>query len=82
MTKLKKPGSTGGVENTGISQRLDALIRISLEGLYKKRKLQNEADAARLLKSVGLGPTEIAKVLGKKTASDVAPYLYPKKNKR
>jgi hypothetical protein len=39
----------------------------------------NEAEAARLLKSAGLTPTEIARVLGKNSATDVSPYLYPKK---
>jgi len=38
------------------------LIRIALEGLYKNKKVKNEGDAARMLKSVGLGPTEIPRV--------------------
>ena len=72
----KKSRSLEESGNLEVIQRLDALIRITLESQYKRKKLQNEGDAARLLKSVGLGPTEIARVLGKKKASDVAPYLY------
>lgn len=64
-----------------INRRLDALIRIILETLYPSNKKFNEATAARMLKSVGLTPTEIAKILGKKSATDIAPYLYPKKKK-
>lgn len=58
--------------------RLDALIRLQIE-LNKEKDTFNEAVAARILKSVGLTPTEIAKILGKKAATDVAPYLYQKK---
>lgn len=68
-----------------ITKRLDALIRVILETLYdKKDKKFNEATAARMLKSAGLTPTDVAKILGKKDATAVAPYLYPKgkKNKR
>jgi len=45
----------------------------------KSKEKFNEAVAARILKSVDLTPTEIARILGKKSATDVAPYLYPKK---
>jgi len=38
-----------------------------------------ETVAVRILRSVELTPTEIAKILGKKSATDIAPYLYPKK---
>mgnify|MGYP001107468287 CR=1 FL=1 len=63
-----------------ITKRLDALIRLFIETSkpHGKEKF-NEAIAARILKSVGLTPTEIAKILGKKSATDVAPYLYSKK---
>ena len=66
-----------------VSKRLDALIRLFIEMNKPKGKEKfSEATAARILKSVGLTPTEIAKVLGKRSASDVAPYLYPKKKSR
>jgi hypothetical protein len=64
-----------------VVKRLDALIRLFIE-INKKpdsKKEFTETDAARILKSLGLTPTEIAKILGKESATDVAPYLYPKK---
>ena len=61
--------------------RMDALIRLFIESNKGEEGL-TDASAARLLKSVGLTPTEIAKIFGKKSATDVAPYLYPKKPKK
>lgn len=65
-----------------VAKRLDALIRLFIEINREKKEKEkfSEATAARILKSVGLTPTEIAKILGKKSAQDVSPYLYPKKN--
>ena len=68
-----------------VTKRLDALIRLFIE--MNKSKPNNEekfseAEAARILKSVELTPTEIAKILGKKSATDVSPYLYPKKKEQ
>lgn len=66
-----------------VTNRLDALIRLFIE--MNKPKSQgkfNEATAARILKSSGLTPTEITKILGKKSATDVSPYLYPKKEEQ
>jgi len=61
-------------------RRLDALIRLFIEtNRTKPKEGFNEASAARILKSVGLTPTEIARILGKKSATDIAPYLYGKK---
>lgn len=66
-----------------ITKRLDALIRIFIEMSKPEYKKEfNEAKAARILKSVDLTPTEIAKILGKKSATDVSQYLYPKKKKK
>lgn len=39
-------------------------------------------DAAPLLYSAGISPTEIAKFFGKSNATEVAPYLYKKKGKK
>jgi hypothetical protein len=66
----------------GPDKRLDALIRLFIE-LNKAgpNKKFTEADAARILRSVDLTPTEIARILGKKSATDVAPYLYSKRAK-
>ncbi len=58
--------------------RLDALIRLLIE-INKGKDGFSDATAARALRSAGLTPTEIAKILGKKSATDVAPYLYSKK---
>jgi hypothetical protein len=62
-----------------IKKRLDALIRLLVEINKPKGKEKfNEAVAARLLRSVDLTPTEIAKILGKKSRTEIAPYLYSK----
>jgi hypothetical protein len=64
-------------------KRLDALIRLFIEMNKPNGKKEfNESVAARILKSVDLTPTEIAKILGKKSATDIAPYLYPKKKNK
>ena len=68
---------SGSFEQSFI-MRLDALLRLQIEFIKDKENF-NEGNAGRILKSVGLTPTEIAKILGKKSATDVAPYLYPKK---
>ena len=64
-------------------KRLDALIRLFIE-LNKSDQNKNftESNAARMLKSVDLTPTEIARIFGKKSATDVAPYLYSKKKNK
>ena len=68
--------------NEGIIKRLDALIRLYIETNKPEKKLKfNEGDAILLLKSVDLTPTEIAKILGKKSATDISYALYPKKGK-
>lgn len=65
---------------TGTEKRLDAIIWLLLE-VYKKNsdKKVNEGDIARLLKSMDLTPTEIAKIMCKKSASDISVHLYAKK---
>lgn len=66
-----------------MKSRLDALIRLFIE-MNKPRGKEGftETTAARILKSVGLTPTEIAGILGKKSATDVSKYLYLKKKSR
>lgn len=64
-----------------VKVRLDALIALFIQ-MNKERKEKEkftDATAARLLKSLGFTPTEIAKILGKKSATDIAKYIYPKK---
>ena len=63
-----------------IIKRLDVLIRLFIEmNKPNSKKNFNEVTAARILKSLDLSPTEIAKILGKKSATDFSQYLYPKK---
>jgi hypothetical protein len=65
-----------------IARRLDALIRLFIEVNKPDAKKEfTEGAAARILQSVRLTPTEIARVLGKKSATDVSKYLYSKKNR-
>ncbi|MBO3758059.1 MAG: hypothetical protein JTT14_03015, partial [Candidatus Brockarchaeota archaeon] len=66
-----------------IVKRLDALIRLFIEMNKPKGKEKfSEATAARILRSIGLKPTEIARILGKKSVTAIAPYLYSKRKKR
>ena len=68
--------------NEGIIKRLDALIRLYIETSKPEKKMKfSEGEAILLLKSVDLTPTEIAKILGKKSATDISYCLYPKKEK-
>lgn len=64
-----------------ITKRLDALIRISLESHLDKNNKFNLTAAVKALNSCGLGPSEIASILGKKS-TDVAPLLYGKKKSK
>lgn len=73
-----RDASTGDVV-----KRLDALIRLSVETSKsdKRQKGLSMASAAKILKSIGLTPTEIARIFGKKSRTDVAGYLYSKEEK-
>lgn len=63
-------------------KRLDAILRLVIEALKSSdSKTFNDSSVSRILNSTGLTPTEIAKVLGKESATDIAPYLYSKKKK-
>ncbi len=63
-----------------IIKRLDALIRIQIESRKKEGTLK-EVDAVRMLSSVGFTPTEIARVLGKKSRTDISRHLYSKEKR-
>lgn len=83
MKAKKSRVDTGALNNEALTKRLDAIIRLLIETKGATREEEfTEAAAARILKSVRLTPTEIAKILGKKSATDVAPYLYGKKEKK
>lgn len=64
-----------------VNKRLDALIRILLEIHFDKKDKFNLTAAVRALKSCGLGPKEIADILGKKM-TDISPLLYPKSKEK
>ena len=65
-----------------VVKRLDALLRLFIEANKPKAKEHfSEATAARFLKSAGLTPAEIARILGKPRVTDLSKYLYPKKKR-
>jgi hypothetical protein len=64
-----------------IIKRLDALIRLFIEKNRTVNKKFSEGEVARILKSVGLTPTEIAKLIGKEKATEVSTFLYQKGKK-
>ena len=65
------------------TKRLDCIIRLFMEILKTSdEKKNNNGSLSRILNSAGLTPTEIAKILGKKSATSIAPYLYQKKKSR
>lgn len=78
--KDKQNSSEDKVDFGSINKRLDALIRISLEIHFDKNNKFNLTAAVKALNSCGLGPKEIADILGKKS-TDVAPLLYTKSKK-
>ena len=76
----KSKNNNNSDPRNGTEKRLDAVIRLLFELLKNEPdKKVNEGDVARILKSVDLTPTEIAKMMGKKSASDISTHLYAKK---
>ncbi len=63
-----------------ILQRIDAIVRLLLLKEFtddnKKFKL---GEAVKFLTSCELEPNDIAKLVGKKKATEISTYLYPKK---
>jgi hypothetical protein len=83
MTPTQQDKTQNSQNSDAIIKRLDALIRLVIEiNKNQSEKNFNEGEVARLLNSVDLTPTEIAKILGKKSRTDVAPFLYAKPKKR
>jgi hypothetical protein len=77
----KKDGKNKKVDKRdAVTKRLDAIIRLYLENYRIANKDFTEKDAAVLLNSSGLTPTEIALVLGKKSKDAISPYLYSKES--
>jgi len=62
------------------TRRLDAIIRLLIElNRPKSDEKLSIASTVEILKSCGLKPIEIAHILGKKSVTDIAQYLYAKK---
>ena len=73
----------GSQQSDPIVKRLDALIRLFIEiNKPENTKNFNETTAARILNSVDLTPTEIAKIMGKKSRTYIASYLYRRKKNK
>jgi len=82
MVREKKElvGKKNNDQRDDLIKRLDALIRVLLENLYTdKNKKFGRKEAIEILNSVGLAPIEIAKILGKKSGTDITPYIYSNK---
>jgi hypothetical protein len=60
------------------SKRLDAIIRLNIEMNKLLNDKFTDAIAANALKSVGLTPTEIARIFGKESRTDITYLLYGK----
>ena len=61
---------------------LKAILMIQIKDKFSNDKKEiNKAEVAWFLHSVGFQPSDIAILLGKKKATEIAPYLYPKKEK-
>lgn len=59
---------------------LKAILMIQIKDKFSNDKKEvNKAEVVRYLHSVGFQPSEIAPLVGKKKATQIAPYLYPKK---
>ena len=86
MTENKKSKSSVKKQKESqdpVIKRLDALIRLFIELNKPKTKEEfTEGTSARLLKSLDFSPTEIAKLLGKKSRTDISAYLYDKPKER
>lgn len=67
-------------ERDPMEKRLDALIRLNCEILLGNKI--GKSELIQSLNSVGLTPLEIAKIMGKSSASDMSPFLYSNKNKK
>jgi len=72
-----KNKDAGGNNNEPVTKRLDVLIRLLIVTHNSEKKL-TDAEVANILKSADLTPTESAKLMGKKSATDVSQYFYKK----
>lgn len=59
---------------------LRLLVQIEIRKMFAKEDgILKIAEASRFLNSLGCTPTEIANLLGKKKATEVSQFIYPKK---
>ena len=65
----------------GIERRLDALIRMTIEILTNEGRKMEIGDIIRALRSAGLTPSEIGKIMGKERTY-VSGFIYGQKSKR
>ena len=80
---MPRGSSASNSEDQRLVRRLDAIIGLLLEFMQATKVPGfSVGKAARVLNSAGITPTEVAKVLGKKSAQGVAPYLYGKAKKK
>lgn len=69
--------------NKALEKRLDVIIRLVSEVLLDIKSLNfNKTRLVKTLNSAGLSPLEISKIMGKKSATDIAPFLYSKNKKQ
>lgn len=65
---------------SALFRRLDAIVFLLLpQNLRDKGGNVKVSAAAPFLQSLGYAPAEIAKMFGKKSSTEIAPYLYSKK---
>jgi len=79
---LGKKRGKQDITSDPVTKRLDAIIRLLAEmNKPEERRKLNDSTVVRILKSVGLTPTEIARILGKRSRTSVAGYLYYRKKR-
>lgn len=78
-TRMKEDAQNNNLILYEIKKSLNAILMILVRNKFSDdNKKLNIGEAARFLHSVGLPPSEIATLLGKKKATEIAPHLYKK----
>jgi len=71
------------IQSKHIIKRLDAVLRLIIEFLmHSDGKKFSIGNVAKILRSIDLSPSEIAKIYGKSSVTDMAPHLYKKKSRK
>lgn len=80
MKEKEKSSKAEEMDWKGLRSRLDAIVLLLLPAKFSDKNADIKISvAAPFLHSVGYTPKEIADLFGKKDATQIAPYLYPKK---